>query len=147
MRRARLETRGPTCGAGVIHHNDLRKQGGGRGMQNAVHRAQERRPRLVVEHDDDAGGRQRRAVAEFALHAPEETRVSSPERERRLEPHPRGAAGQERGRSGHYTRVLEKASEDALPFHQFTPGSRGRLAANSNSCTLDQVMVKHFVQK
>lgn len=39
-------------------------------MQDAVHRAQQRGPRFVVEHDDDAGGGEGRAAFELLVDAP-----------------------------------------------------------------------------
>jgi hypothetical protein len=41
-----------TSGTGIVHEEYLLQQGAGRPVDHAVHGAQERGPRLVVEHDD-----------------------------------------------------------------------------------------------
>ena len=48
----------PTSLAGVVHQQDLQQQVAGRACDDAVHRPQQGAPRLVVEHDHDAGGRE-----------------------------------------------------------------------------------------
>lgn len=47
-----------TFGAEVVHQNDLREEVRRRPVEHAVHGAQERRPHLVHEAEDHAGGRQ-----------------------------------------------------------------------------------------
>lgn len=59
-----------TVRAGVVHEDDLPEQRSRRGVQDAVHRAQQRGPRFVVEHDDDAGGGEGRAAFELLVDAP-----------------------------------------------------------------------------
>lgn len=60
-----------TCNTGVIHQDDLFKQYGRRCVQDAVDRPEEGRPSLVVEDNNNAGGRQRRTVTELPFHTPE----------------------------------------------------------------------------
>lgn len=59
-----------TCGTGIIHQNDLLEQDGGRRVQDAVDRPEQGGPSLVVEDDNDAGGRQSRTAGEFSFHTP-----------------------------------------------------------------------------
>lgn len=40
-------------------------------MQDAVHRPEQGGPGLVVEHNDDAGGRQGRTAGELPFYAPD----------------------------------------------------------------------------
>lgn len=79
--RPQAPPRGPpslTICAGIIHQNDLLQQDGRGGVQDAVHRPQQRGPSLVVEHNDDAGGRQRGAAPELLVDTPARTKVQIP---------------------------------------------------------------------
>ena len=62
--------RGLTALAGVVHQDDFVQQVARRSVDDAVHRAQQRRPRLVVEDDDDAGVRVRADVRVLFALAP-----------------------------------------------------------------------------
>lgn len=60
-----------TCNTGVIHQDDLFEQGSRRGVQDAVDRPEESGPSLIVEDDNNTGGRQRRTATELPLQTPE----------------------------------------------------------------------------
>lgn len=60
-----------TCNTGIVHQDNLFEQDGGRRVQDAVDRPEEGGPGLVVEHNNDAGGRQGRTAGELPLHAPD----------------------------------------------------------------------------
>lgn len=59
-----------TCNAGIIHQDYLFEQDGRRRVQDAVDRPEEGGPGLIVEDDDDAGGRQSRTAGEPPIHTP-----------------------------------------------------------------------------
>lgn len=60
-----------TCNTGVIYQDDLFEQGSRRCVQDAVDRPEEGGPGLVVEDDNNTGGRQGRTATKLPLHAPE----------------------------------------------------------------------------
>ena len=76
--RPQAPPRGPpslTVRAGIIYQNDLLQQDGRGGVQDAVHRPQQSGPGLVVEHNDDAGGRQWGAAPELLVNTPARAKV------------------------------------------------------------------------
>lgn len=56
---------GHTCNTGIVHQDDLFEQDGRRRVQDAVDRPEEGGPGLVVEHNNDTGGRQGRTAREL----------------------------------------------------------------------------------
>lgn len=60
-----------TCDTGIVHHDNLFEQDGGRRVQDAVDRPEQGGPSLVVEDDNDAGGWQSRTAGEPPFHTPD----------------------------------------------------------------------------
>lgn len=61
----------PTCNTGVVNQDDLYEQGSRRRVQDAVDRPEEGGPGLIVEDNNNTGGRQRRTATKLPLHTPE----------------------------------------------------------------------------
>lgn len=59
-----------TFSAGIVHQDDFFEQEGRWRVQNTEDRSEQRRPGLVVEHDDHTGVRQQRAPKELLGQAP-----------------------------------------------------------------------------
>lgn len=60
-----------TCNTGVIYQDDLFEQDSRGCVKDTVDRPQEGGPSLVVEDDDNTGGRQRRTATKLSFNAPE----------------------------------------------------------------------------
>ncbi len=59
-----------TCNTGVIYQDDFFEQDGRRHVQDAEDRPEEGGPSLIVEDNNNTGGRQRRTATKLPLHAP-----------------------------------------------------------------------------